>query len=121
MPLNLDYEKLLPLAIDSIYSDAESKTVALSLLEKYGASEYHREIPRVRLGILYLTSKSPDRLPHLVALACSDYRDLLCAAEYPHSSRRFGLKEKAPDKYHSLQEKESREYMAWIAKITDMS
>ena len=117
MALEIDYESHLPLALASIYDDEDSKSKASVELERYGKKSFHREIPRVRLGILYLASKSPERLSSFVDLACSDYRDLLCASEYPHSSRRFGLSDTDPEKYRSLKDKETKEYMAWIAEL----
>ena len=52
----------------------------------------------------------PEKLEAYTVLACVDYRDLLCAAEYPLSSRRFGLRENNSEKYRKLQEQESTEY-----------
>jgi hypothetical protein len=42
----------------------------------------------------------------LLALAQDDWRELLCKAEYSLSSRKWGLKDKAPKKYEAFVAKE---------------
>ncbi len=105
------------MALKSLYPDKEKKKEVEKKLEAYGKETFHREQDRVKLGVLYLLSQEPEKLDSFVYLACTDYRDLLCAAEYPHSSKRWGLKEKNPKKYKKLKEKEEKEYLAWIEKI----
>jgi hypothetical protein len=117
MPMEINYKKLLPIALKALYPDKEKKNEVERKLEAYGKETFHREQDRVKLGILYLSSQEPDKLDSFIYLACTDYRDLLCAAEYPHSSKRWGLREKSPEKYKKLQDKEETEYLAWIDKI----
>ena len=117
MPMEIDYEALLPAALKAMYPDPSRREEVKGKLEAYGKESFHRERPRVRLGVLYLASQEPEKLDSFIELACTDYRDLLCAAEYPHSSRRWGLREKDPEKYKKLQDKEAKEYLAWVEII----
>ena len=117
MPMNIDYDALLATAMKVMFPiEAEREQVARKL-NAYGAESFHREQSRVKLGILYLASQQPEKLDSFIDLACADYRDLLCAAEYPHSSRRWGLQEKDPEKYKKLQDIEVKEYLSWIETI----
>jgi hypothetical protein len=53
----------------------------------------------------------------LLALAEGDWRELLCEAEYPLSSRKWGLKDKAPEKYEELLAKEQDQYEQWLKSV----
>lgn len=117
MPLDINYEEILKKALRVLYPDALERNEVQERLQSYGLESFHREVPRVRLGILYLTSREPSRFANHLDLACTDYRDLLCAAEYPYSSRKWALNEKDPEKYRKLQAKEEAEYLAWVARI----
>jgi len=115
--MDIDYGALIPLALQQLYPDAPERERVQSLLGTYGSESWHRERERVVLGILYLASSEPDKLEALVELACTDYRDLLCAAEYPYSSADRSLKDRDPGKHKRLQEKETNEYLAWVATL----
>jgi hypothetical protein len=115
--MEINYKKLLPIALNVMYSDTPKRNEVERKLDTYGKESFHREQSRVKLGILYLASQEPEKLDSFIDLACTDYRDLLCAAEYPHSSRRWGIREKDPDKYKKLQNKEEKEYLAWVEII----
>lgn len=115
--MEIDYGALIPLALQQLYPDAQERERVESLLGTYGSQSWHRERERVALGILYLASKEPEKLESLVELACTDYRDLLCAAEYPYSSADWSLKDRDPDKQKRLQERETDEYLAWVATL----
>jgi hypothetical protein len=115
--MNIDYQALLQVALKKMYPDRSEREVVERKLDAYGAESFHREQPRVRLGIIYLVSQEPEKIDSFIELACNDHRDLLCAAEYPYSSRRRGLKEKDPEKYNKLQDKEKKEYLEWVDKI----
>lgn len=117
MSMNIDYKILLSTALKVMFPNESEREGIAKKLDAYGTESFHREQSRVRLGILYLVSRGPDRIDSFIELACTDYRDLLCAAEYPHSSRRWGLKEKDPEKYKKLQNKEEKEYLAWVQTI----
>ncbi|MEJ2609552.1 MAG: hypothetical protein P8179_05540 [Candidatus Thiodiazotropha sp.] len=115
--MNIDYEALLPMALNAMFPKEVNRMVVEKKLEAYGTESVHREPARVKLGILYLISQKPENIDAFIDLACTDYRDLLCAAEYPHSSRRWRLQEKDPEKYKKLQDKEEKEYLSWVEKI----
>jgi hypothetical protein len=117
IPMEINYKKILPMALKVMYPDTPKRNEVERKLDAYGKESFHREQSRVKLGILYLASQEPEKLDSFIDLACTDYRDLLCAAEYPHSSRRWGIREKDPDKHKKLQNKEEKEYLAWVEII----
>jgi hypothetical protein len=113
----INYEKVLNKALVVLYPDARKRSEIQEQLQSYGTETFHREVPRVSLAILYLTSQEPERFADFLDLARTDYRDLLCAAEYPHSSRQLGLMEKDPKEFKKLEAKERAEYLAWIDRL----
>ena len=115
--MNIDYTTLLPIVLTKMFPDSKLRSEVVTKLDRYGAKSFHREIERVRLGILKLVHNEPDKLEYYVTLACDDYRDLLCCAEYPLTSRRYGLKEKDPEKDKELSSRESQEYKDWLDKL----
>jgi hypothetical protein len=117
MPMEIDYKALLPMALKALYPNVLRRNEVEIKLESYGKESFHRELSRVRLGILYLASQTPEKLDSFIDLACTDYRDLLCAAEHPHSSRHWEIRKKDPGKYKKLQDKEEKEYLAWVDTI----
>ena len=112
-----DYRSLLPRVLETMYPDVSLRRNIIGRLSAYGGESYHREIPRVQLGILKLAWSQPDKLDEFIALACQDYRDLLCAAEYPLSSRDYRLKDQDPDKYKEYQREELARYDAWLELV----
>ena len=57
----------------------------LSILDAYGAQAWEPERERVQRAILTLAQGDEDKLRKYVAMAKTDYRDVLMAAEYPSS------------------------------------
>jgi hypothetical protein len=57
--------------------------VAMGVLRTYGVTSYHAEVDRVRRAILTLAKGDLALLRRETELACTDYRDVLVAAEYP--------------------------------------
>ena len=112
-----DYETLLPKLLAAMYPDEEDRAQTRQLLSAYGTERYHNERDRVHVGILRLASAEPDKLEQFVELACTDYRDLLCAAEYPLTSGRWGLREEDPEQYARLSARERAQYDAWLAEM----
>ncbi len=110
--MDRDYENLLPKVLVAMFPEAKKRQAVIETLSAYGRESFHREQHRVHLGILKLVWTEPEKLEAYAELAYIDYRDLLCAAEYPLSSRRFGLREKNAEIYHKLQIQESTEYDA---------
>lgn len=115
--MNRDYKNLLPKVLVALYPDKSDCEAASKILSSYGKESYQPEQDRVQLGILKLASTELEKLESFTKLACEDYRDLLCAAEYPLSSQHFVLREKDPGEYKKLQEKEATEYDNWLAEL----
>ncbi|GAB6096705.1 hypothetical protein JCM14469_29580 [Desulfatiferula olefinivorans] len=115
--MEINYKTLLPMSLKAMYSDLPKRDEVKRKLDAYGKESFHSEQSRVKLGILYLASQEPEKLDSFIDLACIDYRDLLCSAEYPHSSRRWGIREKDCEKYKKLQDKGGKEYLAWVETI----
>ena len=112
-----DYAQLLPLVLKAMFPDAAYRRDIITRLSTYGTESYHREIPRVQLGILRLAWSQPEKLEEFIELACQDYRDLLCAAEYPLSSRDHRLKDRDPAKYRQYQVEETTRYNTWLELV----
>ena len=115
--MSRDYASLFPRVLEALYPEKEERTRVMKVLSSYGTESYHREQDRVYLDILKLVSAEPEMLEEYTALACEDYRDLMCAAEYPLTSRRFGLREKDPKRYQKLEDKETRDYDEWLSRL----
>jgi hypothetical protein len=115
--MNRNYRQLLAKVLNAMYAEKGQQNRVKEILSAYGKESYHREQDRVHLGILKLAWSEPEKLEAFTQLACTDYRDLLCLAEYPLSSRWYGLRKKDPDKYRKLQEKESDEYDLWLTEV----
>src|SRR5690606_13890466 len=64
------------------FAEAEHAGVQREL-ERYGDERWHAELARVRLAILELARGDATKLEACVALARTDYRDVLAWAEYP--------------------------------------
>jgi hypothetical protein len=116
-PMNRDYKNLLPRVLNSLYPEDKNRNEVMEVLSSYGKASYHRERNRVHLGILKLADSKPDSLAFYTQLACDDYRDLLCAAEYPLTSKRYGLRKKDPEHYKKLAQNEIREYDRWLSRV----
>jgi hypothetical protein len=81
-------------------------------------AEYSGPEPdRVKLGLLKASDCDIERMRSLLKLAGEDWRELLCESEYPLSSRKWGLKDKAPEKYDRLLAKEQAEYEACLQRV----
>ena len=72
-------------------SDAEImeglEAEVLAELDRYGAADWQRERDRVQLAILKLADGDFAALQQHTDVACTDYRDVLAAAEYPAYSQ----------------------------------
>ena len=52
----IDYDSLLPIALRFLYPEEPLREGIEIKLSAYGAESFHKEISRVKLGILYLTA-----------------------------------------------------------------
>jgi hypothetical protein len=85
----------------------------LAILATYAGPEPDR----VKLGILKAADCQVERIRYFCGVASDDWRELLCEAEYPLSSRKWGLKERAPEKYERLLVKEQAEYESSLQRV----
>ena len=115
--MSRDYENLLPKILIAMFPIEKQRQAVIETLSAYGRESFHREKHRVHLGILKLVWTEPEKLEAYTQLACLDYRDLLCAAEYPLSTRCPDLKEKDAKHYRKIREQECTEYEEWLKNI----
>jgi hypothetical protein len=108
-----DYGELWPRVVMARFPNAEDREAVLVLFSEYSGPEPDR----VKLGVLKAGGCDLEKVRSLLALARDDWRDLLCAAEYPFSSRRWGLKDKAPEEYEALLAKEQEQYEQWLKSV----
>lgn len=108
-----DWEKLLPKILERLFPATEERDEAISILSRYCLVE----VDRVRLGILKASKGDLKEMKRLAEIAACDWRDLLCIAEYPLTSRRRGLKQRDPARYDKLLEKEQNEYDQWLKSV----
>ncbi len=83
-------------------------------LAEYGKKEWHRELDRVRLAILKMAAGNIDWLRTAVAVAEQDFRDVLCAAEYPRYIREVGPSDKNQTKHQQIIEDDWKQYRYWF-------
>jgi len=115
--MDRDYASLLPRVFSKLFPDAATREQASRILSSYGQESFHREVERVRLGILKLSGADLSAIERWTQLACHDFRDLLIEAEYRLSFGKDRLKATNPEKYEALEKKEREQYDAWIAKV----
>lgn len=81
------------------------------LMLRFGAEDWHKEIERVQIAILWLCKDDPGELEHYVDVACKDYRDVLYWAEYPHVPLPSETLSAASKR---LQEAHAEAYRKWV-------
>jgi len=108
-----NYANLWPRVISARFGNSEHLEAVLALFASYDGPEPDR----VKLGILKAADCDIQKIHKYFGMAKSDWRDLLCEAEYPRSARRFGLKERSPEKYQRLLAKEQEEYESWLQRV----
>jgi hypothetical protein len=90
------------------------ETQVLELLDQYGTESYERECDRVQVAILKLSGGDLGRLVEMVALAKTDYRDALAAAEYPLEFRASGRFEPPAVEMDRIRDEDRRQYLDWL-------
>ena len=108
-----DYANLWPRVVAARFAEPEGYEVVMAILGSYAGPEPDR----VKLGILKAADCQLERIRYFCRVASDDWRDLLCEAEYPLSSRKWGLKDKSPEKYEKLMAKEQAEYVSWLQRV----
>lgn len=112
-----DHSKLLARLIEKLLPDKEERELVVEILGQYGHEGFHAETDRVRMAILKLAGRSPERIRYFTLQACRDYRDVLCAAEYPCQTGQHFLKEKDPERYVQLEKEDREQYRLWYLGI----
>lgn len=95
---------------------AERRDEVKTILSEYGKQDWQRESPRVHLAILKLAKSDLELLRSETKTACSDYRDVLSAAEY----RRYAALPcpATPDKQAQevAMQEDWKEYQEWLSR-----
>jgi GrpB-like predicted nucleotidyltransferase (UPF0157 family) len=89
---------------------AVALTDVLAVVDNYGAEPYQREKERVQMAALKIAGGNLARLREAMALARTDYRDVLATAEYPNELR-AGFTE---DVLARARIKDAQQYRAWL-------
>jgi hypothetical protein len=74
--MDRDYASLLPQVFSKLFPDAATREQATRILSSYGDESFHREVERVRLGILKLSGADLSAIERWTQLARDDFRDL---------------------------------------------
>jgi hypothetical protein len=111
---DLEYSReLVERLVQRLFSGVPGATV-LELLDQYGTESYERERDRVQTAILKLSGGDLKRLAEMVALAKTDYRDALAAAEYPLEFRASGRFETPAAEMDRIRQEDRRQYLDWL-------
>ena len=89
---------------------------ARGALEQYGTQAWHRETVRVRIACLKMADGDLERLRRALAVANTDYRDVLAAAEYPAYMARVSPTEKDSSKHEGVIKDDWSQYRTWFEK-----
>ena len=90
---------------------------AHEILGQYGIEQWEREVPRVRLAALKLAAGNLEELRRHVAVAKSDYRDVLAAAEYPQYFRHsFRSSKPEVDRESAIISADWEQYKEWFSR-----
>lgn len=118
--MEIEYEKIYPTILSKLFPEQELKDRAESIMSEYGTERFHREIFRVKVAILKVAGSNLEEITRATDIACCDYRDIMCMTEYPNQSGKWRLKEKNPQKYKKLVQKDSDQYEIWINEMTNV-
>ena len=114
----IDYEIIFAKVLIKLFPGADTRAEVEAVLSEYGTESFHREGPRVKTAILKVAGADLDEVKRCTDIACCDYRDILCMAEYPNQSGRWGSKDKDPDMYKRLVQMDLKQYQEWIDNMT---
>ena len=113
----IDYSKLLPRILEKMFPDPDIREEIVDVMDQYGHAEFQREGDRVRMAILKLAGKSPERVRYYTLMACRDYRDVLAAAEYPGEIGYYPWKENDPERLEQIRGEDLQQYQEWYLGI----
>lgn len=112
-----DHIKLLPRLLEKMFPNEGDRELVVDILGQYGHEGFHKEMDRVRMAILKLAGRSPERIRYYTLMACRDYRDILSAAEYPSQVGKYLLKDRDPERYEELVQEDKDQYQAWYLGV----
>jgi len=115
--MNRDYSALLPQILHKLFPETALRHKVVGILGAYGRKEFHCEVDRVHLGILRLSGTNLEMIKQHTGVACSDFRDLLVAAECPLTFGKDALRGRDPAKYAKLEQRERGQYDQWLAQV----
>lgn len=97
---------------------AEVTDRVFSMLAEYGTKPHHVERTRVRAAALRLANGDLLELHRQLAVANSDFRDIIGAAEYPSQMKLGfgGMERLAAEELHELREIDWRDYSEWLER-----
>jgi hypothetical protein len=96
------------------FADDEYERV-VALLSKYGTEKHHFEPNRVRLSILKLANGDMFSLERQLKVACTDFRDVVAAAEMPGQYKLgfTGMERLTTTELNAVQSQDRKQYQAW--------
>ena len=112
-----DHSKLLPRILEKMFPDPDTRDQVADILEQYGQAQFQKEWDRVKMAILKLAGKSPERVRYYTLMACRDYRDVLAAAEYPKEMGYYPWRENDPERLAQIQKEDLQQYREWYLGI----
>ncbi len=113
----IESESDLNLVLQAAFPNEEDRSKASEILNDYGKESFHREIPRVRAAIIKAANERLEDLEKYTEIACCDYRDILCIAEYPKQSKKWNMKKRNPEKYQKLVSEDLEQYSGWVKRM----
>ncbi len=99
------------------FGDARTAEVQ-ALLSGYGTKDGQRDPARVHLAILKLAKGDVSQLKRQTETACTDYRDVLSAAEYRRYAALAWSTPKDPKAEQQAMREDWEEYQSWLARKT---
>ncbi|OQY23984.1 MAG: hypothetical protein B6I35_02475 [Anaerolineaceae bacterium 4572_32.2] len=101
--------------INQYWPSVDAKEV-MDVLDRYGVKSSERGRVRVQLAILKLSAGQRERLPELVEMAQSDYRDALAYAEYPEEMQLgfVGMSNLSPEEAKFVRQRDREQYVEWL-------
>ena len=96
----------------------EEHSMVMTLLEKYGPKPHHVERDRVRLCALKLANSDLRHLDRQIAVACTDFRDVVAAAEYPEQLRLGfrGFDQIDAAKRAEIEQRDRQQFLIWLQR-----
>jgi hypothetical protein len=88
----------------------------MGLLSRYGQQRHHVEQNRVRLAMLKLAKGDITSLERQVKVACTDFRDVVAAAEMPkqYSLGFTGMEQLSPQELETVKSDDRKQFEDWI-------